>query len=115
MYLPSISISSHISNSTKAYYTDIQQTIDLIRASTPSPEKPWNKRWAILLKNQAAEAAKPRLIGIMGIVREQEIGYKLHPDYWRKGYGSEALGMFVQLFFSAAGMFPLIHRRVSLR
>lgn len=38
------------------------------------------------------------MIGVIGIVREQEIGYRIHPDFWGKGFMSEALKMFIEMF-----------------
>lgn len=44
------------------------------------------------------KAGKLRMIGVIGIVREQEIGYRIHPDFWGKGFMSEALKMFIEMF-----------------
>lgn len=45
------------------------------------------------------KAGKLRLIGVIGIVREQEIGYKIHPEFWGKGYMGEALRMFIEMWW----------------
>lgn len=44
-----------------------------------------------------------KMIGVIGIVCEQETGYKLHPEFWGRGFMSEALRAFIQLFFSSPG------------
>ncbi len=72
---------------------------------TPTLEKPWNQRWAIMLKD-ADNNGKPKLIGVVGVVREPEIGYRIHPDYWGKGYMSEALTMFLKMWWALEGVFP---------
>jgi ribosomal-protein-alanine N-acetyltransferase len=69
--------------------------------SLPTAEKPWNKRWAIVLRNSTE--SEMRMIGIVGLCREQEISYKLHPDFWRQGYMTEALDLFLQLFWATKG------------
>jgi ribosomal-protein-alanine N-acetyltransferase len=84
----------------------------MMQDSLPTPEKPWNQRWAILLRplpGSQEENSKPKMIGAIGIVREQEIGYKVHPDFWGKGYMTEALKMFINLYWKMEGMlfFPL--------
>lgn len=43
------------------------------------------------------------MIGILGIPRESEVAYKLHPGYWGKGYMSEALAMFIKLYWTLEG------------
>jgi len=76
-----------------------------MQESLPTPKKPWNQRWAILLRPLpgSQEISKPRMIGIVGIVREQEIGYKVHPDFWGKGYMTEALRMFINMYWKMEG------------
>ena len=44
------------------------------------------------------------MIGVIGIVREQEIGYRIHPDFWGKGFMSEALKMFIEMFWGMESM-----------
>jgi ribosomal-protein-alanine N-acetyltransferase len=39
---------------------------------------------------------EPVTIGSIGIHRDQEVGYMFHPDYWGKGYATEALDAFVK-------------------
>ena len=97
-----------ITNSTGHCHVDIQETLTLILNSQPTPERPWNKRWAILLRPDPStpppeENQKPRMIGVVGTPRESEVAYKLHPDYWGKGYMSEALAMFIKLFWQLEG------------
>lgn len=54
-------------------------------------------------KEVGKQVGKAKMIGIIGIVREQEIGYKLHPDYWGKGYMTEALKMMLEMFWCDDG------------
>ncbi|KAF8864515.1 acyl-CoA N-acyltransferase [Acephala macrosclerotiorum] len=82
----------------------LEETLQHLRERQPTPENPWNQRWAILLKGSEKEVGndgKAEMIGIIGIVREQEIGYKLHPDYWGKGYMTEALRTMLDMFWAA--------------
>ena len=47
------------------------------------------------------------MIGIIGVVREQEIGYRLHPDFWGKGYMTEALAMVTEMWWGMESMISL--------
>ncbi|TVY53504.1 hypothetical protein LCER1_G007455 [Lachnellula cervina] len=73
-----------------------------------SLEKPWSEGWAILLRplskvdeqeKPGEESPKPKMIGFVAVVREGEIGYRIHPDWWGNGYMAEALAMFLDLFW----------------
>ena len=61
-------------------------------------------RWAIERKDEAG------LIGTIGIHlwstvhKRAEIGYELHPDFWRTGYTSEALNKVVEYGFNELGL-----------
>jgi RimJ/RimL family protein N-acetyltransferase len=74
-----------------------------------SPEKPWIDNYAILLRTSGRlEGEKPKMIGTVGAVRlpqafedAVEIAYGIYSDFWGNGYASEALGMFVELYWAA--------------
>ncbi|ESZ92413.1 hypothetical protein SBOR_7221 [Sclerotinia borealis F-4128] len=74
---------------------------------TPNPEKPWIENYAILLRpsSPASVDKKPRLIGALGMIRFEaghgaEVGYGLHPGYHGKGYATEAMKLFLGLYWS---------------
>ncbi|KAI9642059.1 hypothetical protein NHQ30_009930 [Ciborinia camelliae] len=73
---------------------------------TPNPEKPWIENYAILLCSSPASVyEKPKFIGAIGMIRFEagrgaEVGYSLHPDYYGKGYATEALKLFLGLYWS---------------
>jgi Acetyltransferase (GNAT) domain len=98
---------NHLCVSTKALHTDIQQALKFMRNSVPSAEKPWNEKRAILLRPSLGfpEISKPKMIGSIGIVREQEVGYGLHSDFWGKGYMTEAMRMFIDIFWKTERMY----------
>jgi len=48
----------------------------------------------------ARPATRNRVIGVIGAVRGPEIGYMLHPDFWGQGYATEALDVFMTLFWA---------------
>lgn len=41
-----------------------------------------------------------RMIGLVNVVREFETSYRILPEFWGKGYMTEALRMFVDLIWS---------------
>ena len=76
----------------------------------PTPEKPWIENYAILLKSSISElSGKPKVIGAVGVPRDgpagAEIGYGLHPDYWGMGYMSEALQLFIGVYWGPGSTF----------
>lgn len=64
-------------------------------------------RWGIILKENG------RLIGTIGIhnwnkrAKKAEIGYELHPDYWRKGFAKEALARVLTHAFNEMDLFRI--------
>lgn len=72
--------------------------------------------WAIMLPNTSStlvtggdeaegETQAMKLIGIIGLANYPDnIGYKVHPDYWGKGYMTEALKLFVEMFWTLEGL-----------
>lgn len=89
----------------------------MLSARIPTPEKPYVQVYAILLKPLTADGdAKAKMIGTVGAPRNElagaEIGYGLHPDYWGKGYMSEAVKLFIGLYWSPGSSFsPFIDMR----
>jgi ribosomal-protein-alanine N-acetyltransferase len=95
-------------NRSKVCHRTPQETILLMEESIPTPDKPWNKKYAIMLRPNPSGAApnkseKPLMIGVVGTPREAEIAYKLLPDYWGKGYMSEAISLLLELWWSQEG------------
>ncbi|PMD32166.1 acyl-CoA N-acyltransferase [Hyaloscypha variabilis F] len=95
--------------STRKPFLSIEATKSLLEKWIYSPEKPWLDNHAILLRSSGNEGEESRMIGTVGVVRlpgdaffdSAEIAYGIHSDFWGKGYASEALGMFVGLYWTA--------------
>ncbi len=72
-------------------FTDPEQAAGIIRAFGEGFASGQAIRWGIVLKENR------KLIGTIGIhnwnkrVGRAEIGYELHPEYWRKGLAKEAV------------------------
>lgn len=80
-------------------FDHIKQAEDLIEAFTTNFQSKRGLRWGIERKGT------PGLIGTIGFNlwspahKRAEIGYDIHPDYWRTGYASEAIGKIVEYGF----------------
>lgn len=76
-----------------------------------SLEKGWSLgqsiRWGITLKDSG------RLIGTVGLnnlslkSKRAEVGYELHPDYWRVGYAREAVSTVLDFSFRQLGLYRI--------
>lgn len=82
-------------------FKTIQEAHDLIKSWHERYSRNDSIRWAICLKNQPE-----KLIGTCGFHNfspehfRAEIGYELHPDYWRKGMMSEAIRAIIPFGFN---------------
>ncbi|KAH8595521.1 GNAT domain-containing protein [Bisporella sp. PMI_857] len=101
--------------SRKQPHTSHSETADLILQTTPTDQDPWRRVYAILLRpesshssthpalNPSPESPRPKMIGVVGTPRQQELAYKIHPAYWGKGYMSEALSKYLELYWTLDG------------
>lgn len=55
------------------------------------------------VNGQGKEQMEDIMIGSVAIPRKDEIGYKIHPDHWRRGYMDEALKLTIELFWRLPG------------
>ncbi|TGO52646.1 hypothetical protein BCON_0137g00060 [Botryotinia convoluta] len=93
--------------STRAPNTQLEQTKERILESMSSVQFPM---WAIIAPTTSSvsvpvaderEGQEMEMIGIIGIShRPENVGYKIHPDHWGKGYMTEALRLFVEMFWT---------------
>jgi RimJ/RimL family protein N-acetyltransferase len=93
---------------------DLEAAKKLITIRFPSAEKPFIENYAIILKVEnskeiAGEGGE--MIGVIGIPRlshdglAAEVGYGLIPEFWGKGYASEALNVFAKYYFNSKSKF----------
>ncbi|KAM0164743.1 hypothetical protein ACHAPG_000516 [Botrytis cinerea] len=74
---------------------------------TPNSEKPWIENYAIILRPTipTSHDQMPELIGAIGVIRFEaghgaEVGYGLHPGHQGKGFATEAMKLFLGLYWS---------------
>lgn len=93
---------------------DLEEAGGLFTIRFPSAEKPFIENYAIILKDDNGNSdvvgdgeTRGKMIGSIGIPRlshdgvASEVGYGITPEFWGKGYASEALVMFVRLYFNS--------------
>jgi [ribosomal protein S5]-alanine N-acetyltransferase len=56
-------------------------------------------RWGIILKQEETFIGTLGLNGLQLKNMKSEIGYELHPNYWRNGYASEAIKEIIRFSF----------------
>ncbi|MDQ0219812.1 N-acetyltransferase [Peribacillus cavernae] len=93
---------------TRFYGQDTLTTLDQAKQFVEAFSKNYNEkrgiRWGIELKG------KEGIIGTIGFhawspkYKRAEIGYELHPDYWRKRYATEAVKKVVSFGFNELGL-----------
>ncbi|KAI9642060.1 hypothetical protein NHQ30_009931 [Ciborinia camelliae] len=103
--------------STRAPHTNLEQTKERILESMSSVQF---RMWAIMIPTTSptltavedeGERKEMKMIGIIGISHTPaNVGYKIHPDYWGKGYMTEALKLFVEMFWTLEGLSFLLSR-----
>src|SRR3954470_24113192 len=64
-------------------------------------------RWGIKLKENQKIIGTVGLNGLHLKNKRAEIGYELHPDYWRMGYGSEAIKEVIRFSFNQLDLFRI--------
>lgn len=72
--------------------------MDVIKDTiSPTSTRTKDYYFVLCLKSPSLDLP-PQLIGTMGTI-QHEIGFILHPSYWRKGVGSEAIKGFLKSFW----------------
>lgn len=101
---------------TRPPHTNPEQTKERILESMSSVQF---RSWAIMIPTtlptlvavEERERQEMKMIGIIGIsYAPSNVGYKIHPNYWGRGYMTEALKLFVEMFWTLEGLSFLLSR-----
>jgi len=80
-------------------HTSIEMTMEYIRSIIPLYESGIFYDWAIELKSNMSMIGTCGLINVQKNLDYAEIGYIIHQDYHRKGYGYEAVSRLIEFSF----------------
>jgi RimJ/RimL family protein N-acetyltransferase len=95
--------------STQVPFKEVSEARATFAERLPSPEKPWIEHFAIILRPQPSATPpepNPQFLGFIGITRAPgptdypEIGYRLREEFFGKGYGTEAVRAFTELYWT---------------
>jgi [ribosomal protein S5]-alanine N-acetyltransferase len=64
-------------------------------------------RWGIVIKENQKFIGTVGLNGLQLNNKRAEIGYEIHPSYWRKGYTTEAIGEVLRFSFEKLNLYRL--------
>ncbi|SDJ76989.1 GNAT family N-acetyltransferase [Sediminibacillus albus] len=71
--------------------TDRDQAEEMIRSFSETFKSNRGIRWGLILKDTRKFIGTIGLNNLSTYSKKAEIGYELHPDFWRNGYISEAI------------------------
>jgi ribosomal-protein-alanine N-acetyltransferase len=92
----------------------IQEAETRVRNRLSLFENDWGFRWAITLQeNQARVIGSCGYFGVRRGMPTVELGFELHPDYWRKGLMTEALQAVIKFSFGPQDLLA-VHRIEAL-
>lgn len=83
----------------QAAFSSISQVETLIKHFSESYRNNKGMRWGIQLKGSTGLIGTLGLNNLVPTQKRAEIGYEIHPDYWRNGYTSEAVERVVAYAF----------------
>lgn len=96
---------------TEFYGMDSLQSIDqatkIIDSFQSTYEKKQGIRWGIILEQTNAFIVTIGLNNLTTRSKRAEIGYELHPDFWRKGIATEAIEAVLNYSFDELGVFRM--------
>lgn len=96
---------------TKHYGMDSLQSTDqatkIIDSFQSTYEKKQGMRWGIIWKETNTFIGTIGLNNLTTKSKRAEIGYELHPNYWRKGIATEAIEAVLNYSFKDLGLFRM--------
>ncbi|WP_426895911.1 GNAT family N-acetyltransferase [Rossellomorea vietnamensis] len=84
-----------------------EQAAEIIRAFRTGYESKRSMRWGIILKDTGTFIGTAGLNNLQIGQKKAEIGFEIHPDYWRSGITSEAANAVIRYAFEELELFRI--------
>lgn len=88
-------------------FQQVDQAQKMVQSFSKNFEEKRGIRWGMILKETDEYIGSVGLNNLVLTSKRAEIGYELHPDYWRKGLISEAVNAVLQYSFEELGLFRI--------
>ncbi|MGF2615822.1 GNAT family N-acetyltransferase [Rossellomorea vietnamensis] len=85
----------------------IEQAAEIIQSFRSGYESKRSMRWGITLKETGAFIGTAGLNNLQVRQKKAEIGFEIHPDYWRSGYTTEAVLAVINHAFEELQLFRI--------
>ncbi|MBB6453114.1 ribosomal-protein-alanine N-acetyltransferase [Salirhabdus euzebyi] len=86
---------------------NLEQAENIINSFLAGFETKRSMRWAIVLKENNTFIGTIGFNNLMIRNKRTEVGYEIHPNYWRNGYTSEALKEIINYGFEEFDLFRI--------
>ncbi|WP_053219913.1 GNAT family N-acetyltransferase [Virgibacillus senegalensis] len=86
---------------------NMEQAEELIHSLHETYKSGRGIRWGLVLKEDNSFIGTAGLNNLSIYSKKAEIGYELDPDYWRKGYASEAINKILEYSFLELSLFRM--------
>ncbi|MGD6803188.1 GNAT family N-acetyltransferase [Rossellomorea vietnamensis] len=84
-----------------------EQAAEIIQAFRTGYESKRSMRWGIILKDTGAFIGTAGLNNLQTGQKKAEIGFEIHPDYWRSGITTEAANAVIRYAFEELHLFRI--------
>ncbi|MGM0844677.1 MAG: GNAT family N-acetyltransferase [Bacillota bacterium] len=85
----------------------IEQAAEIIHSFRTGFESKKSMRWGIILKETGTFIGTAGLNNLQSRQKKAEIGFEIHPDYWRSGFTSEAADAVIRFAFEELQLYRL--------
>lgn len=116
---------THSSNSPFPVKKSISESREFLLKILPNEENPDIEKFAMMLIPENCEASqkegegdgneeegKTEMVGFVGTNRYKEsgmeVGYVINRRFWGRGFATEGLRMFLDMYWEMSGLFPLL-------